>query len=89
MGPFASTLLIPGAYPLMASTMTGRRSPSPDTSNVALVAAAGALAAISSVGLLLLLTSKDRRSRFKDSKELYIPSRYLRGKRQVDAACGL
>eukprot|EP00903_Cladosiphon_okamuranus_P005436 g5422.t1 len=55
--------------------MTGLRSSSTDTSNIALVAAAGALAAISSVGLLLLLTSRDRRNRFQDSKELYIPSR--------------
>lgn len=58
------------------STMTGRRGPSSDSSNVALVAAAGALAAISSMGLLLLFTSRDRRNRFQDSKELYIPSRY-------------
>lgn len=58
--------------------MTGRRSPSSDTSNVALVAAAGSLAAVSSVGLLLLVTSRDRRNRFENSKELYIPSRYIR-----------
>lgn len=62
--------------------MYSRRIPSSDSSsNVALVAAAGALAAISSVGLFLLCTSRDNRragsTRFHDSKELYIPSRYI------------
>lgn len=56
--------------------MSGRRNPSSDGSNVALLAAAGAVAAISSVGIVLALASRERRSRFQDSKELYIPSRY-------------
>ncbi|CAM9901538.1 unnamed protein product [Scytosiphon promiscuus] len=55
--------------------MSGRRNPSSDGSNVALLAAAGAVAAISSVGIFLAFTSRERRSRFQDSKELYIPSR--------------
>ncbi|CAB1114562.1 unnamed protein product [Ectocarpus sp. CCAP 1310/34] len=54
-----------------------RRSPSPDSSNIVLVTAAGALAAVSSVVVFLAVASRDRRSRFQDSKELYIPSRSL------------
>ena len=62
--------------------MPDRRNLSSDSSgsggSIALVAAAGALAAISSVGLLLVYTSRERRTRaaFQDSKELYIPNRF-------------